>query len=439
MTPADSKRTIGAASIGNFGEIYDFAVFGFSVPILAAHFFPGSDPTAAVLSTFAVYAVAFFARPLGGLLFGYLADRIGRVKVMVITIWLMATGTAAIGLLPTYATIGVLAPLLLVACRIGQGLAMGGETTSSTSYILESAPDDSRGYWVGIIWFFAHLPNALVALMLAGMQFVAGPPAYAEWVWRVPFLIGGLVGIIGFWLRRNLNEAQEYKEASRQMRSGDPLRATTRAGAKPILYVFMIQPLHTVGSYLLLGFMYTFLVRQVKLDPTQALLTNAAAVLAMSAMIPIGGWLSDRVGRKRVLTAGALWTAVAAYPAVYLASSGSVTNAFLGQLAVALGIGFYGGASFTAAVEFFPTAFRATGHAIAYQVAVAFFGGTTPLIATWLVNAYGSPLLTGTYVAFVAVVVLFAIQFVPETKGVSLRNAINDEANERAAQAPALP
>ena len=139
MTKQSSIRTLSAGSIGNFGEIYDFAVFGFSVPILSAHFFPGSDRTAALLSTFAVYAVAFFARPLGGLLFGVMADKVGRVKVMAMTVWLMALGTAVIGLLPTYASIGIAAPALLVFCRIAQGLALGGETTGTTSFILESA------------------------------------------------------------------------------------------------------------------------------------------------------------------------------------------------------------------------------------------------------------------------------------------------------------
>jgi MHS family proline/betaine transporter-like MFS transporter len=437
MMSFNSKRTLGAVSIGILGEIYDFAVFALSVPILAAHFFPNSDPAAAVLSTFAVYAVAYFARPLGGVLFGYLADRIGRVRVMVITIWLMAAGTGLIGLLPTYASIGILAPILLVICRISQGLAMGGETTSSTSYILESAPDDRRGYWVGVIWFFAFIPNALAALLLAGIQFGAGA-AYAEWVWRVPFLIGGLIGIIGFWLRRGIDESKEFKDASRQTHVDNPLVAATRGGMRPTLFVFIIQPLHTVGSILLLGYLYTFLVRQVGLDPTLALLTNAVAVAALSVMNPVGGWLSDRVGRKRVMSAGALWLAVVAYPAVYLASSGSVANALFGQLLVALGIGLYGGAAFPAAVEFFPTSYRATGHAIAYQIAVAFFGGTTPLVATWLISTFGMPLLPGAYVAFVATVTLLAIQFVPETKGISLRAAIDGEADEPVAQAPAL-
>lgn len=424
MSGTEGKRRLGAGAIGNFGEIYDFAVFGFSVPILSQHFFPKSDPTAALLSTFAVYAVAFFARPIGGLVFGYLADRIGRVKVLAITIWLMAAGTAVIGLLPTYASIGVFAPALLVLCRLAQGFALGGETTGSTSYILESAPDDSRGWWVGIIWFFAHIPNALVALMLAGLQFVAGEELYGDWLWRVPFILGGLIGVIGFWLRRSLDDPEEYKAAMRERKDTNSFRSMARAGGyKPILYVLMVQPVQTVGSYLLLGFMYAFLVKEAHLHPTDALMTNAAAILALSAIIPVAGRLSDRIGRKKVFTLGAVWILIAAYPAVMLASTGNLANAFIGQLLLAVGIGIYNGAAFPAAAEFFPTSYRATGHAIAYQLAVAIFGGTTPLIATWLVSSTGSPLAPGLYVTAIALIGLILVQFVPETKGIRLRTA----------------
>lgn len=424
MSGTEGKRRLGAGAIGNFGEIYDFAVFGFSVPILSQHFFPKSDPTAALLSTFAVYAVAFFARPIGGLVFGYLADRMGRVKVLAITIWLMAAGTAVIGLLPTYASIGVLAPALLVLCRLAQGFALGGETTGSTSYILESAPDDSRGWWVGIIWFFAHIPNALVALMLAGLQFVAGEELYGDWLWRVPFILGGLIGVIGFWLRRSLDDPEEYKAAMRERKDANSFRSMARAGGyKPILYVLMVQPVQTVGSYLLLGFMYAFLVKEAHLHPTDALMTNAAAILALSAIIPVAGRLSDRIGRKKVFTLGAVWILIAAYPAVMLASTGNLANAFIGQLLLAVGIGIYNGAAFPAAAEFFPTSYRATGHAIAYQLAVAIFGGTTPLIATWLVSSTGSPLAPGLYVTAIAFIGLVLVQFVPETKGIRLRTA----------------
>jgi MHS family proline/betaine transporter-like MFS transporter len=429
-----SIRTLSAGSIGNFGEIYDFAVFGFSVPILSAHFFPGSDRTAALLSTFAVYAVAFFARPLGGLMFGMMADKVGRVKVMAMTVWLMALGTAVIGLLPTYATVGIAAPVLLVVCRIAQGLALGGETTGTTSFILESAPDDRRGGWIGLTLIFSHLPNALVAVLLIGLQLAAGATAYADWVWRVPFLAGGLIGIVGFWLRRNLDEPEEFKQATRRTASKNPLlTAIRRGGLKGMLNVAMIQPIQTVGSYLLLGFMYTFLVRVAKLDSTSALLTNGAAIVVLSFMIPLGGILSDRFGRKRILSLGAVWLAFAAYPGVYLAANGTIAGALLGQLLLVVGVGLYGGACFVAAPEFFPTSFRATGHAISYQVTVAVFGGTTPFIGTLLVQAFGSPLAPAYYVALVAVVCLILTQFVPETKGVSLRTSASATTGDKAA------
>ena len=433
MAKQSAVRTLSAGSIGNFGEIYDFAVFGFSVPILSTHFFPGSDRTAALLSTFAVYAVAFFARPLGGLLFGMMADKVGRVRVMALTIWLMALGTAVIGLLPTYADIGIAAPALLVACRIAQGLALGGETTGTTSFILESAPDDRRGGWIGLTLIFSHLPNALVAGLLIGLQLAAGASAYADWVWRVPFLAGRLIGIVGYWLRRNLEEPEEFKQATRRTGSKNPLRTAIRAGGlKGMLNVAMIQPIQTVGSYLLLGFMYTFLVRVAKLDPTSALFTNGAAIIVLSFMIPLGGMLSDRFGRKRVLSFGAAWLAFAAYPGVYLAATGTIAGALLGQILLVVGVGLYGGACFVAAPEFFPTSFRATGHAISYQVTVALFGGTTPFIGTLLVQVFGSPLAPAYYVAVVAVTCLILTQFVPETKGVNLRTSASSPSGDDA-------
>jgi len=425
MTKTNKARTLAAGSIGNFGEIYDFAVFGFSVPILSTHFFPGSDRTAALLSTFAVYAVAFFARPLGGLLFGFMADRMGRVRVMATTVWLMALGTAVIGLLPTYAEIGLAAPILLVVCRIAQGLALGGETTGSTSFILESAPDDSRGRWVGITLIFSHLPNAVVAGMMIGLQFAAGSDAYTSWVWRVPFLAGGLIGIVGFWLRRNLDEPEEFKQAAHRGGGRNPLASALRAGGlRGMLNVALIQPIQTVGSYLLLGFMYTFLVRVAKLDSTAALLSNGMAIVVLSLVIPVGGMLSDRFGRKRVLTIGAAWIALFAYPAVQLAASGTFLTALSGQLLLVIGVGLYGGACFVAAPEFFPTSFRATGHAISYQLSVAIFGGTTPFVSALLVQSFSSPLAPAIYVAIVAVVCLITVQFVPETRGVRLRTSV---------------
>ncbi|RQS24847.1 MULTISPECIES: MFS transporter [unclassified Burkholderia] len=424
MSRSSPWRTLAAGSIGNFGEIYDFAVFGFSVPILATHFFPGSDRTAAILSTFAVYAVAFLARPLGGLMFGMIADRIGRVKVMAMTVWLMALGTALMGVLPTYAEIGIAAPILLVMCRFAQGLALGGETSGTTSFIVEAAPDDQRGRWLGFTLIFSHLPNAVVAGLLIAVQSV-GSTAYAEWLWRIPFLMGGLIGVVGFWLRRSIDEPEEFKQAARKNKADNPLRAALQSGGvRGMLNVVMIQPVYSVGAYLLLGFMYTFLVRVAKLEPMSALISNAIAVIVLSLLLPLGGMLSDRFGRKRVLTFGAAWLALAAYPAMHLAASGTFSGAVTGQVLLAIGLGINGGANFVAAPEFFPTSFRATGHAISYQISVALFGGTSPFIATYLTQAIGTPLAPALYVTAIALVCLVATQFVPETRGIRLRTSV---------------
>ncbi|MBB5406362.1 MHS family proline/betaine transporter-like MFS transporter [Paraburkholderia sp. WC7.3g] len=419
-----SLRVLGAASIGNFGELYDFAIFGFSVPILARYFFPGTDRTAALLSTFAVYAVAFFARPIGGILFGYVADRLGRVKVLTFTVWLMAGSTMMIGLLPTYQSLGLAAPVLLVVFRIVQGLAIGGETSASNSYVIESAPDDRRGAWIGLTTLFSFMPNAFVAVLLFALQSAIGEAAYSDGIWRIPFLLGGLVGVVGFWLRSSLDDPEEFKQASQKARFDNPLVAATRSGLKCMLHVVLVMPVLAVGAYVLLGFMYTFLVREAHLRPTVALLCNAAAIMASAICLYLSGRWSDRVGRKTVLTIGAACVAITAYPAVLLSTSGSTLGTLIGQIVLGITVGIYGGAAFTTMTELFPTSFRTTGHAISYQLSVAVFGGTAPFIAAWLISVSGYSTAVGVYLAIIGTAGLIAVQFIPETRGVSLRTSV---------------
>jgi MHS family proline/betaine transporter-like MFS transporter len=426
MAKSSPRKVLVANSIGGFGEVYDFAIFAFSVPILAMHFFPSQDQASGVLSAFTVYAIAFFGRPLGGIMFGYLADRIGRMKVLTFTIFLMATGTATIGLLPTYEQIGVAAPILLFVCRLFQGMAMGGESTGSVSYVLESAPTGSRGRWVGTIYMFTFLPNAFTAMLLLLLQTMLTQEVYQDWGWRMPFLAGGLIGILGFWLRKNLQESDEFENAKRDApaRHNSFAAAATSSGLRSMVCVFLLLPAVTVSSYMLIGYMYTFLVKVVMLPSQTALFSNAAALLVLSLMLPVSGALSDRFGRRPLMATGAVWIMLLGYPAMYLVGNGGVAGAFGGQIMLAIGIALYSGAALTAMPELFPTSFRGTGHAISYQTGVAVFGGSTPLIAAWLVKLSGSPVAPGIYIAVVAAISLLVIRWVPETSHVGLRDSV---------------
>lgn len=428
--PANTtKRSLAAASIGNLCEIYDFAIFGFSVPVLSQHFFPNADPVTALLSTFGAYGVAFLARPFGGLLFGMMADRVGRIAVLSVSIWLMALGTMVIGLLPVYASIGVAAPILLVLCRCAQGLAMGGETTGNSAFVLESAPPGSRGRWIGWTWFFGYTANAAAALLITILQLSGGAEAYADWIWRVPFLMGGMIGLVGFWLRRTLDDPQEFKDAQ-QLKETAPeaeqvnsLQSLGRTGKRSIFNVIMVQAPLAVGANMMIAFLYPFLIREGGLSAPLALFSNAAAIMVLAAMMPISGALGDRFGRKPILFAGGLLMALVAFPALMLAASGNVYAAFVGQVMLALGVGLYGGTAFTTMPELFPTAFRATGHAIAYQVGTVLFGGTAPLVAAWLSHRF-DPVAPAGYLVFIGIVGAIVARTIPESSQTDLRTSV---------------
>jgi MFS transporter, MHS family, proline/betaine transporter len=307
-----------------------------------------------------------------------------------------------------------------------QGFSWGGEITGGTSFILESAPPKSRGRWVGFIYFCSNIPNSFVAFMLIGFQLWVSKEAYTDWAWRIPFLLGGLIGIVGYWMRRDLDESEEYKQASPTTKLENPFRSVLRSGKKSMLYVAMVMPVQSVTGILLLGFMYTFLVKQVGLDSRLALLSNAVAIATYSVSLFIGGVIGDKYGRKKIMGAAAVWIIISTYFGVWLASRGTLLGAVIGQMMIAAGSGLYGGGCLLTAVEVFPTAFRASGHAMAYQLVVAIFGGFSPLASQWLVTALQSPLAPGVYVTIVAVINLILLRFVPETRDVDLRTSVLD-------------
>ena len=325
------QRLMGGA-IGSVVEIFDWSVYALTAPALAIHFFPKGDPAAALLGTFRGLRCGVLRPSARGCAFRHprgssrpnaysFPDGPNDGRRYLLT-----------GLLPSYAAIGVAAPLLLVACRLVQGLSLGGESSGGYTYVIESAPDNKRGKWIGVVIFALYFPTAFLSLMIVGINGSLGDSAYMDWGWRVPFVIGGLIAGIGFWLRMRLDDPEEFEAAVvKKATVKDTMRGLAESW-KSIGRILLLQAPQAAAAYLLIGYMYTFVVTQGHLSPLQGQLTSGAAVLLLACLGPVFGSISDRVGRKPVLCAGFIWLVVMAYPAFALASNGTVIGALLGQM-----------------------------------------------------------------------------------------------------------
>jgi MHS family proline/betaine transporter-like MFS transporter len=416
---AGSRRAVVAATFGNVLEWYDFSVYAFFAVTIGQLFFPSDDPTASLLATFAVFGVGFVVRPLGGILIGLMGDRYGRRPALVLTIMLMAGGTVMIGLLPTYAAIGAAAPLLLVLARLIQGFSAGGEWGGSTAFMVEWAPEGRRG-WYGS---FQQMSVAAGLLLGSGMgaliSTVLTPEQVLEWGWRIPFLLGGVLGLVGQYMRRNVGETPAYREAQAETAVAAPATSGWVLGAR----AFGFTVLWTVSYYIFLNYMPTFTRNQVGLGPSEALWANTFSVLILVVLIPLTGWLSDRVGRKPLLLASCAFFALATWPllALMLRSQGDFAAVMGIQLLFGIAIALFSGPGPAAIAEIFPTRGRSTWMSASYALAVAIFGGFAPYIATWLIANTGDPMSPALYVIAAAVISFLTIMMLPETARRPLR------------------
>jgi MHS family proline/betaine transporter-like MFS transporter len=408
-----ASKAVGAAVIGNVLEWYDFSVYGYLATILARRFFPAEDPTTALLATFAAFGIGFVARPAGGILIGRMGDTRGRKAALLLTIFMMAFGTVAIGLLPTYESIGVLAPVLLVACRLAQGFAAGGEWGGSTAFIVEWAPRNRRG-------FFGSFQQASVAggLLLgsataATFSTLLPAEAMEAWGWRIPFLLGGLLIPLGVYMRRNIEETPAYQEAKAE---AAPSRAETAGNWTLAGRAFGFTILWTVSYYVMLSYMPTFTQAHAGLSRSEALWSNTIGLLVLVAAVPAMGLLSDRVGRKPLLLGCCLAFAVLTYPLFLLVLSGGGLGVVVAvQIVFALMISAFSGPGPAAISEIFPTATRSTYMSTGYSLAVAVFGGFAPYVATWLIARTGSPLSPTFYLIGAAILSTLVILRLRET------------------------
>ncbi|MEO3887439.1 MFS transporter [Nonomuraea sp. B5E05] len=416
-TTAAQRRVLLGAGTGQFVEFYDFAIYGFSAVAVAEAFFPGANPVASLLSVFAVYGVAFVARPLGGVFFGALADRAGRRAVLYATLMCMGVATALIGLLPAYAAAGTVAPVLLVVCRLVQGFSAGGEAVGAPSFVLEHAPFERRGTWIAVSVAATGAASVLALVFIMAVSGVLSDAAYASWGWRVPFLVALPLSLIGIYIRGRTEESPVFQELKRHNAiERHPVRGSLRGNGTRLGQIFAVMALSGLGFYVLVGYFVTSLQTVGGLSLLESLVANAVALLSFTVLLPIGGRLSDAFGRKPMLVAGAAAVAMVSLPAFLLVTSGSLASAVAGQLLLAAALCAYGGGSYTFFVELLPSATRVTGAAISYNAALALFGGTAPFVSTWLVDVTGTPVAPGCYLLVVALVALAVALTTPETR-----------------------
>jgi MHS family proline/betaine transporter-like MFS transporter len=425
-SPAAIRRAIISCGIGQVFEIYDFVIYGLMAGALARAFFPSEDPIAGLLSTFATFAVGFVMRPVGAVVIGIYGDRHGRRAALVVTIGLMAVATGAIGLIPSYASWGLAAPVALILCRMLQGFSTGGEWGGAAAFLVEYAPVERRG----ILGSFQQAATALGLLGATLISFVLtsqmDAQVFADWGWRLPFLVGFVLGPIGYYLRTHVAETPAFERAVvKQTVARSPLRTTFGDYPGPLLAAFALSIIGCVVNYVFIIFLPTFASQTLKIPTSMTFLSTLIAGLIYLVLTPVTGALSDRIGRKPLFFAASGASIVLAYPLfLLLVSMRSVEGLILTQACAAVILTLYTGPICALLAEMFPTSIRYTALSISYGFAVAIFGGFAPLISTALIRWTGDPLAPAYYVMAAGVLSFAGTLFVTERAGRPLPDEI---------------
>lgn len=376
-----SVKHIMAGSIGHVMEWFDYAVYSYAAPIIAAQFFPSSDPVTSLLATFAVFAVGFAARPLGAFVLGPLGDKIGSTKVLSLSVIVMAIATVFMGLLPTYAQIGILAPILLVLARLVQGFSVGGEIGSATTFLVEIAPKKRRGFYGSWTHQSTAVGMLLASLVYTLLSLNLSPQALSDWGWRVPFVFSVLLAVFGFYLRRKMPNTPKYQQLVEENEVvKQPFREMLQTHHKRMLSVVGIIVSFTIGFYFIFTYLPTYIKTVVQSSYASAFGSNLFGLIFFAAILPFLGVLSDKVGRKPLMISAYTGFIVLTYPILLMINSGSFALLVLAQLVLVFLLALVAAPLQTALAEMFPTKVRNSSLSISYNVAIAVFGGTAPLV-----------------------------------------------------------
>jgi MHS family proline/betaine transporter-like MFS transporter len=418
MVSGNTRRVIAAGAIGNVLEWYDFAVYGYFATAIGRAFFPREDPVAQVLSAFGIFAVGYLMRPIGGAVVGYIGDKYGRRAALTFSVAAMAIPTFLVGALPGHATLGLMAPILLTLLRMIQGLSVGGEYTTSVVFMVEHAPPGRRGVIGAVACCGACAGILLGSATGALLASLMSEAALENWGWRIPFLLGLLVGLAGYFLRRHLVEAPRPAASGRS-----PLAETLRLHWRLLGRLAGLSVFNAVSFYLMFVYIVSWLQFADGVAPAHALGINT---ISMAILLPVMvgmGWLSDRIGRKPMLLGATALAFVSAFPLFWLMHHDQYALILIGQLGFVLAIGMFLGTQPTTMVEAVPVEVRCTAVALGYNVTLGIIGGLSPLAATWLVQRTGDDLAPAYMIMAAAAVSFLATLLYRETSRMKLEVA----------------
>ncbi len=438
------KKAVTAAALGNAMEWFDFGVYGFVAYALGKVFFPDASPAVQTIAALGTFSVPFLVRPLGGLFFGVMGDRFGRQKVLSLTIIIMAISTFCIGLIPSYAAIGLWAPILLLLCKLAQGFSVGGEYTGAAIFVAEYAPDRQRGFLGSWLDFGSIAGFVLGAGLVVLLQTILGEQTFLDWGWRVPFFVAGPLGLLGLYLRHAAEETPAFTQQLERMEKEDrdaiqerpniSFREIFSKYRKPLMICIGMVLVTNITYYMLLTYLPTYLSSSLGYSEEHGVLIIVVVMIGMLFVQPVVGFFSDKIGRKPFLLVGSVGLLVAAIPAFHFIGSDNTGLIFLGLLMLAVLLNCLTGVMASTLPALFPTRIRYSALAGSFNVAII-IAGLTPTAAAWLVEDTGNLLMPAYYLMIAAVVGLVTSFFLPETANRPMRGDTPTASNRQEARA----
>ncbi|MDR3454747.1 MAG: MFS transporter [Rhodoferax sp.] len=417
------KKAAAASFIGNFVEWFDYASYGYLATVIAAVFFPQASPTNALLATFGVFAISFIVRPIGGIVWGHFGDKIGRRTALSLSILIMSAATFVIAFLPTYEQVGLWAPALLLLVRIIQGFSASGEYAGASLFLAEYAPERKRGFYTSIVPASTAAGLLFGSLLVALMHAVLTTEQLQSWGWRLPFLLAAPFGLIGRYIRVRLEDTPKFKQLEKTHHVAKaPVTELLATHKRAMIIAFGVTCLNAVAFYIILSYMPTYLSTELGVGETESFLATTISLVAYIFFIFFMGTLSDRFGRKTMLIAASVLFIALTVPLFKALGTVGFVGIVVIQVAFGALLTMNDGTLPCFLSEIFPTKVRYSGFAFTFNSANALFGGTAPLIATWLISVTGSKLAPAWFLVAAAVVALVAMLASRETAWSALQD-----------------